>query len=226
MRKAFLALILAVFFVQAASAANILTVTIRETTPEKTQDALIEVFTGKNFTIDEVTPYNVSFTKNFGDGFWTAARLNKIKCNIIPRDGNIKLMVSQIENINGVVSRPRGVDHLMPLIAEVKTLLDGTPIDTIKNEAVDQLPGSGNDREHKLGLTVGDAGLLTDVAKDGAASGKIFIGDRLLEINGMDLTTMDAEAIRSYIANKWGAGSSLVMLVEHEGDKKMITLKK
>ena len=226
MKKLFLSFALIMLVALSADAANILTVTILETTPEKTQDALIEVFTGKNFTIDEVNPYNVSFMKNFGDGFWTAARLNKIKCNIIPRDGNIKLMVSQIESINGVITRPRGIDHLVPLIAEVKHLLDGTPISAIANEAVDQLPGSGNERERQLGLTIGESGTITDVASDGAANGNIFIGDRLIEINGMTLADMDVAAIRSYIANKWGAGSSLVMLVEHEGEKKIITLKK
>lgn len=228
MKKLFVLSVVTVIlcFVLQAEAANLLTVTINETTPEKTQDLLIEVFTGKNFTIDEVNPYNITFMKNFGDGFWTAARINKVKCNIIPRDGNIKLMVSQIESINGIVQRPRGIEHLIPLVAEVKHLLDGTPVDDVKNEAIDQLPGSGNERERKLGLTIGESGTVTDVTKDGMANGKIFIGDRLFEINGMSLADMDVTAIRSYIANKWGAGSSLVIMVEHEGERKIITLKK
>ena len=81
-------------------------------------------------------------------------------------------------------------------------------------------------KERQLGLTIGESGTVTNVAKDGAANGKIFIGDRLIEINGITLADMDITAIRSYIANKWGAGSSLVMVIEHDNEKKIVTLKK
>lgn len=226
MRKLILCVAIILFFVTSANAAKLYVVTINDVKTEKVQDTLIEIFTGKNFTIGDVDPYKVTFIKSFTHGLLEITRMNTVKCNVIARDGNVKLMVTQHEIIGGQTLRQRSIDHLIPMIVEAKNVLDGTPISAIANEAVDQLPGSGNEREHQLGLTIGESATVTNVAKDGAANGKIFIGDRLIEINGITLADMDITAIRSYIANKWGAGSSLVMVIEHDNEKKIVTLKK
>ncbi|WP_255376027.1 hypothetical protein [Cloacibacillus sp. An23] len=42
----------------------------------------------------------------------------------------------------------------------------------------------------------------------------------------MSLNGMDREAVKTYIANKWGSGVSLIMLVQHNGEKNFVTLKK
>lgn len=219
-----LALILALS--STASAASLYTTTIMDVTPEQVQDTLIEIFTGKNFIIDEVTPYMVSFQKSFGDGVFLATKLNTIKCNLIERDGNVRLMVTQMELIGGQTMRQRSIDHLIPMLSEVKHVLDGTPVEEVRNEAVNQLPGSGNEREKELGLVLGENGEVTDVKSGSVAHGKIAAGDTILEINGMSLNGMDREAVKTYIANKWGSGASLVMLVLHDGEKDFVTVKK
>ena len=226
MKKLFTTLALILAISSTASAASLYTTTIMDVTPEQVQDALIEIFTGKNFTIDEVTPYTISFQKSFGDGFFEPTKLNTVKCNLIERDGNVRLMVSQMEIIGGRAMRKRSIDHLVPLLSEVKHVLDGTPVDDVRNEAVNQLPGSGNEREKELGLVLGENGGVIDVKPGSAAHGKIAIGDAILEINGMSLNGMDRDAVKTYIANKWGSGASLIMLVQHNGEKDFVTLKK
>ncbi len=226
MKKLLTTLALILALASTASAASLYTSTIMDVTPEQVQDTLIEIFTGKNFIIDEVTPYMVSFQKSFGDGFFEPTKLNTVKCNLIERDGNVRLMVSQMEIIAGRTMRKRSIDHLIPMLSEVKHVLDGTPVEEVRNEAVNQLPGSGNEREKELGLVLGENGGVIDVKPGSAAHGKIAIGDAILEINGMSLNGMDREAVKTYIANKWGSGASLVMLVQHDGEKNYVTVKK
>ncbi|OUO91952.1 hypothetical protein B5F39_12070 [Cloacibacillus sp. An23] len=226
MKKLLTTLILIFALTSTASAASLYTTTIMDVSAAQVQDALIEIFTGKNFTIDEVTPYTITFQKSFNDGVWLATKLNTVKCNLIERDGNVKLMVSQMELIGGQTLRKRSIDHLVPLLSEVKHVLDGTPIEEVHNEAVNQLPGSGNEREKELGLVLGENGEVTDVKPGSVAHGKIAIGDAILEINGMSLNGMDREAVKTYIANKWGSGASLILLVQHDGEKNFVTVKK
>lgn len=226
MKKLFATLALILAISSTASAASLYTSTIMDVTPEQVQDTLIEIFTGKNFIIDEVTPYMVSFQKSFGDGVFLATKLNTIKCNLIERDGNVRLMVTQMELIGGQTMRQRSIDHLVPMLSEVKHVLDGTPVEEVRNEAVNQLPGSGNEREKELGLVLGENGGVIEVKPGSAAHGKIAVGDAILEINGMSLNGMDRDAVKTYIANKWGSGASLVMLVQHDGVKDFVTLKK
>ncbi len=226
-----------IFCITAASwAASIFTTTIRNCTPEQVTDVLIEVMTGKNFVVNEVTPYKVTFDKNFGDGFWVAAQNTTVRFNLLQRDGNVKLMVTETEKYNdgwSTVERKRAIDQLVPLIQEVRNLIDHTPKDQITNEAVDQLPGSGNKREKKLGIKLTSKGLdgfyrvkTVEPGSFAAESKSVFINDKVLEINGQNLASLEQEAIETYIANKWGAGSSLMFLIEHEGEQKIVTLKK
>ena len=130
------------------------------------------------------------------------------------------------------MKRQRSIEHLIPIIKEVRTAVDGTLPDFIENEAVDQQPGSGNQREMKLGITI------TDKGTDGfyriksvdpgstAAKAQLAINDAIIEINGRTMSEYDKKAFEAYITNKWGAGSSLMMLIDRDGDQKMITLKK
>ncbi len=236
MKKILIVIALILTFTSTAFAAAIYTTTIKDCTVEKVQDVLIEVMTGKNFVVNEVTPYKMTFDKNFGDGFWSAAQNTTVRFNLLARDGNIKMMVSETEKISngwgGFFERKRSIDQLIPIIKEVRSSIDHTPKDAITNEAVDQLPGSGNEREKKLGLTLtdkdGENVYKVKAVEPGSASSdaKIFINDKILEINGRVLSSLDKDSVNSYIANKWGAGASLVMLIEHEGEQKLITLKK
>ena len=79
---------------------------------------------------------------------------------------------------------------MIPIIQELKNTIDHTPIDQITNEAIDQLPGSGNKREKKLGLTLTEKGIdgfyRVKTVEPGSVAfdAKIMINDTVLEING------------------------------------------
>ena len=236
MKKLSIAIALLFIFVSTAFAAAIYTTTIKDCNVGQVQDVLIEIMTGKNFVVNEVTPYKITFDKNFGDGFWTAAQNTTVRINLLERDGNVKMMVSETEKISngwgGFFERKRSIDQLIPIIKEVKNSIDHTPKDDIANEAVDQLPGSGNEREKKLGLTLNDKDeqnvYRVKSIDPGSASSdaKIIINDKILEINGRTLSSLDKDAVTAYIANKWASGASLVILIDHEGEQKLVTLKK
>lgn len=213
-------------------AASIYTTTIQETSVEQVQEVLIEVMTGKNFAIDEVTPYKVTFNKNFGDGFFIASRAQTVIFNLLARDGNIKMMVTQIELYQGISKRQRSIDHMIPIIKEVRNAIDGTPIDNIENEAVDQLPGGGNKREKSLGITISEKDsrgryLVEKIAPGSCAADKQFaVGDVIIEINGRTAAEFEKKALDSYIANKWGEGTSIIFTLDRFGETQIITLKR
>lgn len=213
-------------------AASIYTTTIQETSVEQVQEVLIEVMTGKNFAIDEVTPYKVTFNKNFGDGFFIASRAQTVIFNLLARDGNIKMMVTQTELYQGISKRQRSIDHMIPIIKEVRNAIDGTPIDNIENEAVDQLPGGGNKREQSLGITISEKDsrgryLVEKIAPGSCAADKQFaVGDVIIEINGRTAAEFEKKALDSYIANKWGEGTSIIFTLDRFGETQIITLKR
>lgn len=232
MKKIALGLFLLCLCVASAGANSLFITTILDCTTEKVQDVAIEIMTGKNFIIDEVSPYKIVFEKNFGDGFFVGKHMRKVQINVLARDGNVKLMVANYAALGDAFKMQVGVDHVIPLIKEIKHAIDGTAISLIENEAVDQLPGSGNVREKKLGLSIGEkdsAGLyrVRDVeAGSFAAEAGIYIGDIIHEMNGRYLSDMGKRAVESYLSNKWGSGASVVLVVEHDGQKKTIILKK
>lgn len=236
MKRISIAIATLFIFATTAFAAAIYTTTIKDCDVEQVQDVLIEVMTGKNFVINEVTPHKITFDKNFGDGFWTAAQNTTVRFNLLVRDGNVKMMVSETEKISngwgGFFERKRSIDQLIPIIKEVRNSIDHTPKDEITNEAVDQLPGSGNEREKKLGLTLTDKDeqniyRVKSVDPGSACSdAKIIINDKILEINGRALSSLDIDSVSAFIANKWASGTSLVLLIEHEGEQRLVTLKK
>lgn len=233
MKRISIAIVVLLIFTSAAYAAAMFTTTIKDCSVEQVQDVLIEIMTGKNFVINEVTPYKITFDKNFGDGSWSSVQ-NTIRFNLLARDGNVKMMVSEIEKMSygGVYERKRSIDHLVPIIKEVRSSIDHTPKDEITNEAVDQQPGSGNEREKKHGLTLTDKDdqnvYRVKSVEPGSASSdaNIIINDKILEINGRALSSMDKESVTSYIANKWASGASFILLVEHEGEQRLVTIKK
>lgn len=230
MKKILLCALFLLIFTPRLHAAALYITTIRECTTEQVTDTLIEVLTGKNFTIDDVTPYKVSFNKSFPQGLAGSSHQHVV-FNLVERDGNVKMMVSQTALI-GVQILQRSIDHMIPIIKEVRNSIDGTPFDAISNEAVNQLPGAGNEREKKLGITInnkGSDGLYRIANVDpgsAAADASLAINDAIIEINGRIMSEYDKRAVNSYISNKWGAGSSLVMLISRDGEQKMVTLRK
>ena len=73
-----------------AFAASIFTTTIRDCTSQQVEDTLIEIMTGKNFVVNEVTPYKITFDKNFGDGFWVAAQIQQSGSTCLPEMETLK----------------------------------------------------------------------------------------------------------------------------------------
>ena len=228
-----LLIILTLLIVMASSsfAAKLYTTTIHETTVEEVQDMILEVMTGKNFTVDEVDKYKIIVAKNFGDGFWVTSQLCKVKFNMLERDGNIKLMVSETELVQGQLARQRSIDHLIPLIKEIRNKIDGTPMDQIASEAVNQLPGSGNERQKALGIILGDKNgegyILIAKVEPGslAADEGLLPKDIIIEVNVCITKEMESSALKSYLANKFAANASIMLFYNRNDTTEMVILK-
>lgn len=230
MRKMLLAITISMLLCTKAHAATLYTTTIMETTIREVQDVVLEVMTGKNFYIDEVDSHKVVVGKNFGDGIWVVSTFCKVKFNMLERDGNVKLMVTQTDT-TGHMSRQRPIDHLVPYIQEIKNKIDGTPMSQIASEAVNQLPGSGNVREKALGIRLGakledGTVVIREIeAASIAADAGLVAGDILLEVNGRSTTTFDVNALQSYLANRAAQKSTIFLTFSRDGKQDMITLK-
>lgn len=230
MKKLFATLCILFAFVSCAQAnegGKIYVTTIKDCTLEQVQDVIIDKMTSRNFTIVEITPYKLIFQKDFQTLGYSRYFP---QYNLIARDNNVKVMVTMQHHVQtafgGQGIMQWKVTNLIPIVKEIKNAIDGTPLDKIDNSAVNQLPEAGNIPEKPLGLVLfdkltGEPAKVQEIKPGSIAAEKgVAIGDRLIEINGMRLADMDIAAIRSYIANKWGAGSSLVMLIERDGEKK------
>ena len=236
MRKLFIVLIVLFSLVTCAHAnegGKIYVVTINDCTVEQVQDVIVDKMTSRNFTIVEMTPYKITFQKDFQTLGYSQYFP---QYNLIARDNNVKIIVTMqhhVQTIFGAQGIMRwNVTNLIPIIKEIKSTIDGTPIDNIKNNAVNQLPEAGNTPEKPLGILIfdkaeGEPARIREIKPGSDAAEKgLSAGDFIVEINGITLADMDSTAIRSYLANKWGAGASLVMLADHEGERKVVTLKK
>ncbi|QTX31361.1 PDZ domain-containing protein [Aminithiophilus ramosus] len=215
-----------------AFAANLFTTTIRGVPTAKVQDVILEVMTAQNFTIDEVDPYKVVVAKNFGDGFWVASQFCKVKFNLLEREGDVKLMVSQVDIIQGQIAVQRSVDHLIPFIREIRHRLDGTPPDRIANETVG---GAATEptapAEKALGLRLGEKTAEGHVVIDGvegdsmASEAGLAAGDVVLEVNGRSTKDFDVIGLRNYLENRAAQKSSVFLVYSRDGRSEMVTLK-
>jgi membrane-associated protease RseP (regulator of RpoE activity) len=230
MKKLALSFVLLNLLATCALSATLYTTTIRETTIPRVQDVILEVMMGKNFYIDEVDPNKVIVGKNFGDGIWVPTTFCKVKFNLLERDGNVKVMVTQTDTV-GVVSRQRPIDHLIPFIQEIKNTIDGTPVSQIASEAVNQLPGSGNVREKALGIRLGaklENGFIAIKEVDSAsmaADAGLAPGDLIVDVNGRPSKDFDVNALQSYLANKSAQKSTIFLTYSRGGKEHLVTLK-
>lgn len=230
MKKLTLLVLILALFSTPAMAATMYTTTINETTIPRVQDVVLEIMMGKNFYIDEVDANKIIVGKNFGDGIWVPTTFCKVKFNLLERDGNVKVMVTQTDTL-GVVSRQRPIDHLVPFIQEIKNKIDGTPISQISSEAVNQLPGSGNVREKALGIRLGvrlENGyiVIKDVDSGSiAADAGLIPGDLIVEVNGRPSKGFDVNALQSYLANKSAQKSAIFLVYARNGKESLATLK-
>ena len=230
MKKFTLLVLMFVLFSTPARAATIYTTTINETTIARVQDVILEIMMGKNFYIDDVDANKVIVGKNFGDGIWVPTTFCRVKFNLLERDGNVKMMVTQTDTL-GVVSRQRPIDHLVPFFQEIKNTIDGTPLTQISSEAVNQLPGSGNVREKALGIKLGtplENGYIVIKDVDSAsmaADAGLVPGDLIVEVNGRPSKDFDVNALQSYLANKSAQKSAIFLVYKRNGKENLVTLK-
>jgi S1-C subfamily serine protease len=187
--------------------------------------------TARGFTINEVTPYKVVFSRNIQD-FFRVLR-NTVTFNLMPRDGNIKMMTTQQVSLGSQVE-DRPITELIPVIKEVRNSIDGTKLDLIQNEAVVKSPEtqSAVAQEEKLGIILiksevdGHFRIKEILAKSAAANAGLAVNDEILDINGKVLAELDKNAVDAYISSKWSEGSSLIILYSRNGEQKIVKLKK
>ncbi|MCF0247646.1 MAG: PDZ domain-containing protein, partial [Synergistes sp.] len=124
---------------------------------------------------------------------------------------------------------------LMALTASQAFAVSLSTAAAAKNTAVsakktaDKVVKLENASDKKLGLVVTNEGkdgfhVVKDVEIGSAAeSANIVINDIIHEIDGEPLTKLEKTAITEYLENKWASGTSLTLLVEHDGVKNLIT---
>jgi membrane-associated protease RseP (regulator of RpoE activity) len=208
-----------------AFGAQVFTTTIKNTTIKQVQDVSLEYMMEKNFAIDRVEDYTLTFTKGFGDGFFLVSRNMTVKFNMLQRDGDVKLMVTQFEGSPEMArAGQRAIEHLIPLIRDIRHSIDGTPIDQIENEAVNRQSGLSIKPAQKTktsGLSF-KASQIYSVEPDSIADkAGLKPGDDIIEINGKPT---DEKALKDIDA-RLGSGRSVVIVYGRDGDKHLATLK-
>lgn len=228
LRTALLVFLSTIVLSQAASAAVMFTTTVQDTGIPALQEAIVNVFTPKGFAITDIGPNKVELNKSFGDGFFAAIRNRTVIFTLLPQGENVRMMVAQNELNQGIVRLQNNIEHLIPLIKEVRHSVDGTPLERIVNES--PAPGETEEKPEQtigLALKAAEGGYTAEVAaEESAAKAGLQNGDLVLEINGKPLSGMKEREVENYIAEKWDAGSSLVVLYERGGNKDLLTLKK
>jgi hypothetical protein len=219
MKKWLLAVSLVVGLCGAAFGAQVFTTTIQDTTIKEVQDVSLEYMMEKNFAIDRVEDYILTFTKSFGDG-WLVSRNMIVKFNMLQRDGNVKLMVTQLEDIPLVAMKgQRSIEHLIPLIKDIRHSIDSTPLDQIINEATNQQP---NPDVKTSGLAFKALQISAVEAGSMAEKAGLQVGDTILEVNG---GTANEKTLKD-IDVRLAAGRSVMLTYERAGKQDVVTLKR
>lgn len=216
-------------FSKPAIAAQIFTTTISNTTVERVQDEAINYMTDRNFALDRVETYTVTFTKGFGDGFWIASRNMIIKFNTLQRGENVRLMVTQFEDSpQAWIKGQRAIDHLIPLIKDIRHNIDGTPLDRIANEAKDESSNGKGEEESKSipksGLKFTGTKIESVDANQSAHKAGLLVGDVILEINAKAVST-EGDALTEILDRGLADGRSLMIMYERDGKPDILTLK-
>ncbi|MCC8183905.1 PDZ domain-containing protein [Cloacibacillus porcorum] len=226
-----LGVLLILLYAPNAFAANMFTTVVRETTIPVVQETIINIFSPKGFAVADIGSNKVALNKSFGDGFFSAIRNRTILFTLLQQNEDVKMMVSQNELNSGWIHMQNNIEHLIPLIKEVRNTIDGTPLDQIVNET--PAPGDASaPAPKKIGLVlvkVEEQEYYTAEVEKGGEAEKAGLtsGTIVYEINGKVLNDMkDKREIENYIDTKWNAGSSLILLYDKDGTKEILTLKK
>jgi hypothetical protein len=234
LKKLFLAIVFLTLLTGQAFAAKVFTTTIQDTTVAQVRDAAISYMMDKNFAIDRVEDYTITFTKGFGDGVWIEFRNMTVIFNVVKSGDNVKLMVTQMEDSKvpffwgntyseSTYKGQRNIEHLIPLIKDIRHSIDGTPLDQIVNEAKED-----GAREEEKKPKYRDSGLyfegnkITKIDENSIAdSAGLKTGDLIIEIGAKPV---DGD-LKKQIDQKLLAGRSVIVTYERDGNKDVLTMK-
>jgi membrane-associated protease RseP (regulator of RpoE activity) len=246
MKKLVLAVLLVVSLCDLAWGKQIFITTIRDTDRDEVRDVSIEYMMGRNFGVDRVEDYTITFTKGFGDGFWLDLRNMIVKFNLLQQGNDVKLMVTQFEDSHYFVfpfhqaafKGQRAIEHLVPLIKDIRRAIDGTPLSAIQNEALDQQPGARAAREargesHTMtprntvkktsasGLTVDGYEITFVQPSTPADKAGLVPGDMILELNARE-----AEGnVKTEIERDLALGLSVIVTYLRDGEMGVTTVR-
>ena len=220
---------LALFLLAAAPAGAdaLYTVTVRNVTVAQTQDAILDVMTNNKFTIEDVDPYRITFMKTFSDLLMGGTRVTRSKFNLLQRDDNVKMIVSQVDDL-GPMKQARSIDHLIPYIKEIKNRLDGTPLDQIVNETNDGVAPI-KPKAQGLGIVMGErtpegVAIQAVAAGSRAEAAGLTAGDIVTEINGRSVTEYRPEALQQFMEEKDSAKGTLYVGCLRDGTPKLAAI--
>lgn len=198
------------------------------TTIETVRDESIDYMTDKNFSLDRVEDYTVTFNKGLGDGFWIASRNMIVKFNTLQRGENVRLIVTQFEDSPQAMRKgQRQIDHLIPLIKEIRHNIDGTPLDEIENEAKDQqTPGDEEKAKPapKSGVKFNGSTIESLEPKGVARKAGLQVGDVILEVNAKPVSA-EGDSLVQILDKGLADGRSIIIIYERDGSQNIVTLK-
>lgn len=212
------------------AAAKLFTTTILGTTVQQVQDVIIEVMTRENYTLEEVDDNKVIMGKQGPSVLFMPGPYSRVRFNILPRDGNIRLMVNQVDS-QGPQSMQQTVAHLVPLIREIRNRLDGTPKEQITNETATTTSGpvapAGKSLGIRLGEKNGEGFIVIERVEPGSKAAEAGLNklDILLEVNGRSTKEFDVKGLQAYLEEKWGQRASILLIYSREGETEIATIK-
>lgn len=213
----------------------------------KVRDAIVSIVgKEKGIRISHVSDYQLVFEFNTKNDIANLLFMNlrtgvqpvgRIYFDLIPMSEQtlIKASTAFVENpgtgyevINRNIGNKNDERILHNILEKVAATVDKTyqPKYLEKKSTKDKEKEIKVPKEKELGLVIGEDGSVVETVPGSEAHEKIIVGDVILEINGMSINGMDHDAIKTYIADKWDSGASLIVLVQRSGEKKYITLKK
>lgn len=213
-----------------AGASTLFTTTIMGATIQEVQDAIIGVMTREKFTLEEVDDNKVVMGRQGPSVLFMPGAYSRVRFNMLPRDGNIKLLVNQVDS-QGPQSQQRPIAALVPLIKEIRNKVDGTPKDQVTNETAAASAASGTPKGKTLGIVLGSKNaegfIVIDKVEAGGKGAETGLAARdvIMEVNGRSTKDFDAGSLKAYLEEKWSQKASIILVYSREGKTDLVTIK-
>jgi Trypsin-like serine proteases, typically periplasmic, contain C-terminal PDZ domain len=124
-----------------AHAKQLFVTTIHDTDLYTVQEVAVHCMKERGFAPDRVEERLMTFRKRFDDAFWLGSRNMVVKFDTKQDGPDVVLMVTQYEDNPHAHARGRmAIDHLAPIIRDIRHSVDGTPLNRIYNEAATGAP--------------------------------------------------------------------------------------